>query len=135
MPNEEYMNAFQVCSVRALMEDRSQIRLRKEQERKERIEDAAEASRRSTMPMVEELKALVESLQEQNRILKAQIEEAKKDSEEAKKAAMKANAEAEKANTEAKKEAKRARVFSWVSFGVATAISIAALVVSIIALF
>lgn len=135
MSSQEYIDALVTCSARAVTESRSEKILRKAMERRERIEDAAEASRRSTMPMVEELKALVESLQEQNRILKAQIEEAKKDSEEAKKAAMKANAEAEKANTEAKKEAKRARVFSWVSFGVATAISIAALVVSIIALF
>ena len=116
MPDQDYLNAFQACSVRALMEDRSKIRLKKEQERRERIEDAAEAQRRSTLPVVEELKSLVEGLQEQNRILQSQIDEVKKDGEEA------------------KKEAKKARIFSWISFGVATAISIAVLVVSIIAL-
>ena len=62
--------------------------------------------------MVEELKSLVEGLQEQNRILQSQIDEAKKDGEEA------------------KKEAKKARIFSWISFGVATAISIVALIIS-----
>ena len=35
--------------------------------------------------MVDELKAIVEGLQEQNRILQSQIDEARKDSEEAKK--------------------------------------------------
>ena len=114
MPNNEHMEAFHACSAQALMEDRSRRRLQKEQERRERIEDAVEANKKSTLPMVDELKAIVEGLQEQNRILQSQIDDAKKDSEEA------------------KKDAKRARAFSWVSFGVATAISIAALIVSII---
>lgn len=114
MPNKEYMEAFQACSALALMEDRNKKRLKKEQERRERIEDAVEANKKSTLPVVEELKAIVEGLQEQNRILQSQIDEAKKDSEAA------------------KKDAKRARAFSWVSFVVATAISIAALIVSII---
>ena len=65
-------------------------------------------------PTVEQLKKLVEEAQEQNKILQSQIDDAKKDGEEA------------------KKEAKKARIFSWISFGIATAISIAALVVSII---
>ena len=117
MPDQDYINALKTCSIQALREDRSKIRLRKQQERKEHIEDAAEAQRRSTLPVVEELKSLVEGLQNQNRILQSQIDEVKKDGEEA------------------KKEAKKARIFSWISFGVATAISIAALVVSIIALF
>lgn len=114
MLNQEYKDALHACSAQALIEDRNRRRLQKEQERKERIEDAVESNKKSTLPMVEELKAIVESLQEQNSILQSQIDEAKKDGEEA------------------KKEAKRARVFSWISFGVATAISIAALIVSII---
>lgn len=69
MFDQEYMNAFQACSAQALVEDRGRRRLQKEQERRERIEDAAEAQRRSTLPVVEELKSLVEGLQEQNRIL------------------------------------------------------------------
>ena len=116
MPDQDYTNALKTCSIQALREDRSKLRLRKEQERRERIEDAAEANRRSAIPMIEELKALVEGLQEQNRILQSQIDEAKKDGEEA------------------KKEAKKARIFSWISFGVATAISIAALVISIMSM-
>lgn len=114
MQNKEYMEAFHACSAQALMEDRGRRRLQKEQERKERIEDAVEANKKSTLPMVEELKAIVEGLQEQNRILQSQIDDAKKDSEEA------------------KKDAKRARVFSRVSFGVSTIISLAALIVSIV---
>ena len=114
MFDQDYIDTVQACSARALAENRSAIRMKKEQERKARIEDAAEAQRRSTLPVVEELKSLVEGLQEQNRILQSQIDEAKKDGEEA------------------KKEAKKARNFSWISFGVATIISIAALVVSII---
>jgi len=112
MFNQEYGDASRTCSAQALIEERGRRRLQKEQERRERIEDAVEANKKSTLPMVEELKAIVESLQEQNSILQSQIDEAKKDGEEA------------------KKEAKRARVFSWISFGVATAISIAALIVS-----
>lgn len=114
MLDQECRNAFQACSAQALMEDRSKIRLKKEQERRERINDAVEVNKKSTLPVVEELKALVEGLQEQNRILQSQIDEAKKESEEA------------------NKEARKAYVFSWVSFGVATIISIAALLVSII---
>ena len=114
MLNQEYKDAFHACSAQALIEDRGRRRLQKEQERRERIEDAVEANKKSTLPMVEELKAIVESLQEQNGILQSRIDEAKKDGEEA------------------KKEARKARIFSWVSFGVATAISIVALIVSII---
>ena len=128
MFNQDYNNGFEACSARALAENRSAIRMKKEQERRECIEDAAEISRRSTTPVVEELKALVIGLQEQNRILQSQIDEAKKDSEKAKEMAR-------MANEDAKKESKKARIFSWVSFGVATAISVVALVVSIIALF
>lgn len=117
MLNQEYRDAFHACSAQALIDERGRRRLQKEQERRERIEDTVEANKKSTLPMVEELKAIVEGLEEQNRILQSQIDEAKKDGEEA------------------KKEAKKARSFSWISFGVATAISIAALVVSIIALF
>ena len=112
MPDQDYMNTLKTCSIQALREDRSKIRLRKQQERKEHIEDAAEVQRRSTLPVVEELKSLVEGLQEQNRILQSQIDKAKKNGEEA------------------KKEAKKARIFSWISFGVATAISIVALIIS-----
>ena len=114
MPNKEYWDAFHACSAQALIEDRVRRRLQKEQERRERIEDAVEANEKSTLPVVEELKSIVESLQEQNSILQSQVDEAKKDGEEA------------------KKEAKRARVFSWASFGVATIISLAALIVSIV---
>lgn len=117
MFNQDYRDAFQACSAQALMEDRSKIRAKKEQERRERIDDAVEANRKSTLPMVDELKALVEGLQEQNHILQTQIDEAKKESEET------------------KKEARKAHIFSWVSFGVATAISIAALIISILGLF
>lgn len=116
MLNQEYKDALHACSAQALIEDRSRRRLQKEQERRERIEDAVEANKKSTLPMVDELKAIVEGLQEQNCILQSQIDDAKKVSEEA------------------KKDAKRARVFSWVSFGVATAISIAALIVSFLGL-
>lgn len=114
MFNQEDRDVFQACSAQALREDRNKIRYKKEQERKERIADTVEANKQSALPLIEELKALVESLQEQNRILQSQIDEAKEDSEAA------------------KKEAQRARVFSWVSFSVATVISIIALIVSIL---
>ncbi len=114
MLNQEYKDTLLACSAQVLTEERSRRRLQKEQERRERIEDAVKANKKSTLYMVEELKAIVESLQEQNRILQSHIDEAKKVGEEA------------------KKDARKARVFSWISFGVATAISIAALIVSIV---
>ncbi len=116
MFDQEYKDAFQACSAQALREDRNRIRLKKEQERRERIEDAVEANKKSILPMVEELRAIVEGLRDQNCILQSQIDEAKKDSEEA------------------KISARKAQRFSWVSFGVATAISIVALIVSIISI-
>ena len=116
MLNQEYKDALHACSAQALIEDRSRRHLQKEQERRERIEDAVEANKKSNLPMAEELKAVVASLQEQNRILQSQIDEAKKDGEEA------------------KTDARKARVFSWISFGVATVISIVAPVVSFLGL-
>lgn len=52
-------------------------------------------------------------LQTQNELLRQQIEQSKNDAEEA------------------KKEAKRNKVFAWVSFGVGTAIGIAGIVIGI----
>ena len=45
MFDQEYMNAFQTCSAQALVEDRGRRRLQKEQQRRERIEDAVEANK------------------------------------------------------------------------------------------
>lgn len=112
---QDKLNSFNSESAFSEALDRKEKEARRI--RAERVEDAIIANMRSTLPMVEELKALVEGLQEQNNILQSQIDGAQKDGEEA------------------KKEARKARVFSWISFGVATAIFIAALVVSIIALF
>lgn len=112
MLNKNYNDTFGVCSAQALMENRSKIRLKKEQERRERIDDAVEANRKSSLHIVEELKILVEGLQEQNRILQSQIDAAEKKSEEA------------------KRESRKSRNFSWISFGVATVISIVSLIIS-----
>lgn len=46
------------------MENCGKIRLKKEQERRERIDDAVEVNKKSSLHMLEELKALVEGLQE-----------------------------------------------------------------------
>ncbi|MBQ4119078.1 MAG: hypothetical protein IJD45_01655 [Clostridia bacterium] len=112
MLNKDYKDSFEACSAQALMENRSKIRLRKEQERRERIDDAVEVNRKSSLHMFEELKALVESVQEQNRILQSQIDETEKKSEEA------------------KRESRKSRIFSWISFGVATVIAIISLIIS-----
>ena len=81
-----------------------------------------------TNPMVEQLKSLVQETQEQNKILLEQVNLLKEENERQKKQVEEARA----AEAKAKKEALHSKVFGWVSFGVATAISIAALVVSII---
>ena len=80
--------------------------------------------------MVEQLKSLVEETQSQNKILLEQVNLLKEENERQKSQVEEAKA----AEAQAKKEALHSKVFGWVSFGIATAISIAALVVSIIAL-
>lgn len=81
-------------------------------------------------PMVEQLKSLVEETQEQNKILLEQVNLLKEENERQKEQVEEAKA----AEAQAKKEALHSKVFGWVSFGVATAISIAALIISIISM-
>ena len=83
-----------------------------------------------TNPMVEQLKSLVQETQEQNKILLEQVNLLKEENERQKKQAEEARA----AEAQAKKEALHSKVFGWVSFGVATVISIAALIISIISM-
>ncbi len=99
-----------VNSAQALMEDHAQLRIREQQKRKELIADTAAAN----APMVEELKALVREIQEQNDLLQSQVEAA------------------ELSANEAEKSARKARTLSWISFIVSTLLAIAALVVAII---
>lgn len=80
-----------------------------------------------TNPVVEQLKKLAGQTQEQNEILLNQVELLKEENERQKSQV----AEAEKAEEKAQKEAKHAKIFSWISFSIATVISIAALIVSI----
>ena len=104
----------------------------------ERQQQARMASMRDTLtahiavanPMQQEMKYMNSSIQRQNELLMEQIELLRQENERQK--AQLATAEA--AEIEAKKAAKCSRIFGWVSFGVATAISIAALIVSIIAI-
>ena len=81
-------------------------------------------------PMIEQLNSLVEETQEQNKILLEQVNLLKEENERQKKQVEEARA----AEAQARKEALHSKVFGWVSFGVATAISIAALIVSIISI-
>ena len=111
-----YMEAFEACSVQALRENRSNMRARENQRREDYVNDTVAATSRSLLPIVEEMKAMVHKLEAQNLILQKQVEDANE------------------AAKSAEKGAKRAIVCSWVSFGVATLFSIAALIISIIAL-
>ena len=81
-------------------------------------------------PMIDQLQELLDNAREQNELLMHQVQLMQQENERQK--AQLATAEA--AEIEAKKAAKCSRIFGWVSFGVATAISIAALIVSIIAI-
>ena len=82
-------------------------------------------------PMIDQLQELLDQTREQNTLLMNQIALMKEENER-----QKAQIEEVKvAEKEAKAEARKSKKFGWISFGVATAISIAALVVSIIALF
>ena len=82
-------------------------------------------------PMIDQLQELLDQTREQNALLMNQIALMKEENER-----QKAQIEEVKvAEKEAKAEARKSKIFGWISFGVATVISIAALVVSIISLF
>ena len=79
-------------------------------------------------PMIDQLQELLDQTREQNALLMNQIALMKEENER-QKAQIE---EAKVAEKEAKAEARKSKLFGWISFGVATAISIAALVVSIV---
>ena len=79
-------------------------------------------------PMIDQLQELLDQTREQNALLTNQIALMK---EENKRQQIQVT-EAKEAEKEAKAEARKSKIFGWISFGVATAISIAALVVSIV---
>ena len=82
-------------------------------------------------PMIDQLQELLDQTREQNTLLMNQVTLMKEENER-----QKAQIEEVKvAEKEAKAEARKSKIFGWISFGVATVISIAALVVSIISLF
>ena len=111
---------------------------------KERIEEEKRIEKNMS-PIVNQLQQLVSKTQVQNKILAEQNQFLQEENRLQKEQNMllieenerqkKQVEDAKVAETQAKKEALHSKVFGWVSFGIATAISIAALVVSIIALF
>lgn len=111
---------------------------------KERIEEEKRIEKNMS-PIVNQLQQLVFKTQEQNKILTEQNQFLQEENRLQKEQNMllieenerqkKQVEDAKVAETQAKKEARHSKVFGWVSFGVATVISIAALVVSIISLF
>ena len=97
-----------IHSAQSLMENRSQRRAREIQKRQEDLEDSVLANEIAVAPMIDELRALVKELQDQNAILQNQIESAEKD-------------------------ARIARRWSLISFLITTGISLGALVISYLA--
>ena len=79
-------------------------------------------------PMIDQLQELLDQTREQNTLLMNQVALMKEENER-QKAQIE---EAKVAEKEAKAEARKSKIFGWISFGVATAVSIAALVVSIV---
>ena len=79
-------------------------------------------------PMIDQLHELLNQTKEQNDLLMNQVALMKEENERQKKQIE----EAKVAEKEAKAEARKSKIFGWISFGVATVISIAALVVSIV---
>ena len=75
------------------------------------------------------LKELVETIKAQNEILSKQVDLLVEENERQKAQI----ATVEETEKQARKEALHSRVFNWVTFGVTTAISIAALIISIFA--
>ena len=79
-------------------------------------------------PMIDQLQDLLDQTREQNTLLMNQVALMKEENE-------RQNTQIEEAKVaekEAKAEARKSKIFGWISFSVATAISIAALVVSIV---
>ena len=83
------------------------------QKEKERHETTMESAAKAVLEQNQVSEKQLTELQTQNKLLRQQIEQSKNDAEEA------------------KKEAKRNKVFAWVSFGVGTAIGIAGIVIGI----
>ena len=79
-------------------------------------------------PMIDQLQELLDQTREQNTLLMNQVAFMKEENERQQTQVT----EAKEAEKEAKAEARKSKIFGWISFGVATAISIAALVVSIV---
>ena len=79
-------------------------------------------------PMIDQLQELLDQTREQNTLLMNQVALMKEENERQQTQVT----EAKEAEKEAKAEARKSKIFGWISFGVATAISIAALVVSIV---
>ncbi len=80
---------------------------------------------RQNAPIIKKLQKLVEQVQQQNEVLSEQVKLLKEENELQKKQVE----DAKIAEAFAKKEAMHSKVFGWVSFGVATIISIIALFV------
>lgn len=74
------------------------------------------------------LKELVDTIKAQNEILSKQVDLLVEENERQKAQI----ATVEETEKQARKEARHSRVFNWVTFGVTTAISIAALIISIV---
>lgn len=105
--NEEKFSAH---SAQSLRENRSQIRMRNEQKRKEQVADMTEA----LLPVKEEVESLVKGTQKQNELLEAQVKAA------------------EESAIQAKKDAINAKILSWVSLSVSTILAVVSIIVSII---
>ncbi len=108
-----YADLLQCCSAKAVAEATRNAQEAEKRKRDEQI-DAYTAS---LSPLAQQLGKLRIEMQQQNEIFKQQLELQKQQIEEA------------------ENDAKKAKIFSWVSFGSATVISVGSLIVAVIALF
>lgn len=121
--NSAYVLGIQIESDRRAAKRHQQIIDEQNNFLKRTVEDVVVRN-----PMIDQLQELLDQTREQNALLMNQIALMKEENERQKIQVI----EAKEAEKDAKAEAKKSKTFARVSFGVATAISIAALVVSIV---
>ena len=121
--NSAYALGIQIESDRKVAKRHQQIIDEQNDFFKRTVEDVVVRN-----PMIDQLQELLDQTREQNALLMNQVALMKEENERQQTQVT----EAKEAEKEAKAEARKSKIFGWISFGVATAISIAALVVSIV---
>ena len=129
----DQINAFSNGIAKAATQFQEFERQRQEMDaRRQALERMVVSQPVVTQPVVKlsadaPLKELIDTIKAQNEILSKQVDLLKEENERQKEQVD----TAKESEEQARKEALRSRVFNWVTFGITTVISIAALIISI----